>query len=434
MATLVNNPKYGEGHKVILKDKLPSSQVKNTFIQFKYIPGKSTFSITKNPKSTATMTFGSGKATIFLKDEKNKIIRLLGNEGIINHIFNHFSGDKSGGKSDTTALTETKEIITMLLFESYIESKVILNEDKLINKLPSNIKKYYDSEYYDSSLKQLNLFKKIIGGSSGYTYERQKQTERTQKIYKLAGELTGKLPDNWNPGDIWLIKRNFKLDTILESRNANELNESIAKEYKKKNIIPISLKHIDKNSTGVVKVMDPGNLNSKNTEYNFNYDHTDLSESLNNFILSTKSKFQVRCGFKASATTLNVSLEGRLEGSGVQLGGIDAKGYREYVLHQYGYKLRGGEDISKIDYDTAKKELKEIFNKYPSYGSVKSYKQTIDIFENGNTLTQKRFCNLMSYMYSFIILPKTKFIQHINFCYYTAQKLSTDSCLYLIIK
>jgi hypothetical protein len=434
MATIVNNPKYGEGHKIILKDKLPSGEVKNSFNILKYVPGKSIFSITKNNKFTSTIKVGDGKINIFLKDEKNKIIKLYGNENTINHIFNHFNGDKSGGKSDTTILTETKELITLILFESYVENKVILNEDKLIDKLPTNIKKYYSSEYYDSSLKQLNLFKKIIGGNSGYTFERQKQTDRTQKIYKHAGELTGKLPDNWNPADIWIIKKNLKIDTILKSRNANELNESIAREFKKKNIIPVSLKHIDKNSIGVIKVMDPSNLNSKNTEYDFRYDHTDLSESLNNFILSTKSKFQIRCGFKASAITLNVSLEGRWEGGGVQLGGIDAKGYREYVLKEYGYNLRGGEDISKKDYDEAKKELKEMFNKYSSYGSVKTYKQTIDIFENGNTLTQKRFCNLMSYMYSFIILPKTKFIQHINFCYYTAQKLSTDSCLYLLIK
>ena len=39
------------------------------------------------------------------------------------------------------------------------------------------------------------------------------------------------------------------------------------------------------------------------------FDRVDLSESFNNFIVITKSGFAVRVGFKASATTLNVSLE-----------------------------------------------------------------------------------------------------------------------------
>ena len=48
-------------------------------------------------------------------------------------------------------------------------------------------------------------------------------------------------------------------------------------------------------------------------------------------------------------------------------------------------------------------------------------------------LTQDRFSNLMSYMYSFLIKPK-KFEDHMKFNYFTSKKLTTDSSIYLIIQ
>ena len=53
------------------------------------------------------------------------------------------------------------------------------------------------------------------------------------------------------------------------------------------------------------------------------FDRVDLSESFNNFIVITKSGFAVHKGFKASATTLNVSLEGSFYWC-CQTGAVDA--------------------------------------------------------------------------------------------------------------
>ena len=44
---------------------------------------------------------------------------------------------------------------------------------------------------------------------SGYTYERQKQNI-TKVVYKNVAVLGGpKDPDNFNPGDLWIIKNDY---------------------------------------------------------------------------------------------------------------------------------------------------------------------------------------------------------------------------------
>ena len=75
-----------------------------------------------------------------------------------------------------------------------------------------------------------------------------------------------------------------------------------------------------------------------------------------------------------------------------------------------------------------------MFSKYNRLSNtIENYNQAIKLFEKGNKLTQDRFSNLMSYMYSFLMKPK-KFEEHMKFCYYTSKKLTTDSGIYLIIQ
>jgi hypothetical protein len=158
-----------------------------------------------------------------------------------------------------------------------------------------------------------------------------------------------------------------------------------------------------------------------------------LSDSYNNFIVITKSGFAIRCGFKASATTLNVSLEGRFIKAGYQTGAVDAKLYTAEVLKKQNYRLRSG-SVQKSEYNTAKKELKEMFTKYRRLSNaIIDYKQAIELFEAGSKLTQDRFTNLMSYLYSMLIKPKD-FEDHMKFCYFTSKKLTKDSGIYLILQ
>lgn len=430
MASIVNNSKYGEGHQLILKDKL-SVTMAMSFKELGYNPGKSIFKITlkKIPTPTKTFKVSTGNNSVLLLDEKNKKIVLEGSESGINGVFNHFSVN---AKSKTGLLTQIKETFSLEIFKNYFELNKTLNEEqsiKLVSSVISETKKNYDSVYYSSAIKQLEELKKYVN-KKNYTYERQ-GGDRTKELYTVARKLTDKLNDNWNPGDVWMIQKNFDMKSIIESKNASELNSKLALAFKKRDILPISLKQVE-SAKAKSAIIDPSNMMNQKLDLDLKFDRVDLSNTFNNFIVQTKSGFAVRCGFKASATTLNVSLEGRFLGSGQQTGAVDAKIYTQVIREKFNYNLRSSE-VSKNNYDQAKKELKEMFTKYGRLSvTISNYNEAIKLFDKGNKLVKDRFANLMSYMYSFLIAPK-KFEDHLKFCYYTSKKITTDSSLYLII-
>jgi len=60
---------------------------------------------------------------------------------------------------------------------------------------------------------------------------------------KMFGYLIGS--DLWNPADVWAIKNNFDYKNLINAKSISELNKMLYVEFKKKNIIPISLKKIN---------------------------------------------------------------------------------------------------------------------------------------------------------------------------------------------
>ena len=428
MASIVNNLKYGENHKVQLKDKPVNLAL---FKKEGYRAGQSIFLITrKKVKSSKVIELAKGNKSILLKDDKNKVVLFEGTESSINGSFNHFTNN---AKSKTNVLTEIKELVSMYMFENYIERGKVLKEEEvrsMVKRVKNTYDQYFDSFYYESAVKQLNELKKFRL-KKGYMYERQKGP-LTFDLYKVARKLTNKLDDNWNPGDVWLIKKGYKMNALTDSKTANQLNSELTKAFNKRDIVPISLKQVEK-QTATSSIIDPSNLMRSKLDLDLKFDRVDLSESFNNFIVISKSGFAVRVGFKASATTLNVSLEGRFIGAGFQTGAVDAKAYTKYVNEEYNYNLRGGA-VDKSSYSVAQKELKEMFSKYKRLSNtIENYDQAIKLFKKGNKLVQDRFANLMSYMYSFLIKPK-KFEDHMKFNYFTSKKMSTDSSIYLIIQ
>ena len=431
MASIVNNPKYGEGHQLVLKDKLSGSMAAS-FRQMGYEPGKSIFKITlkKTPKPTKSFKVAEGNKSILLFDKSNKKIILEGSESGINGVFNHFSAN---AKSKTGLLTQIKETFSLEIFKNYFELNKTLSEEKAIELVSNTIKEAkqnYDSVYYSSAIKQLDELKKYVK-KKNYTYERQ-GADRTRELYIVARKLTNKLSDNWNPGDVWMIQKNFDMKPLLQSKTASELNAKLTEAFNKKDILPISLKQVEQ-PKAKSSIIDPSNMMSQKLDLDLKFDRVDLSETFNNFIVITKSGFAIRCGFKASATTLNVSLEGRFIGAGFQTGAVDAKVYTKEIKESFNYDLRSSE-VNKNDYDVAKKELKQMFSKYNRLSNtIENYNSSIKLFDKGNKLVKDRFANLMSYMYSFLIIPK-KFEDHMKFCYFTSKKITTDSSIYLIIQ
>ena len=431
MASIVNNPKYGEGHQLVLKDKLSGSMA-SSFRQLGYEPGKSIFKITlkKTPQPTKSFKVSEGNKSILLFDKNNKKIILEGSESGINGVFNHYSAN---AKSKTGLLTQIKETFSLEIFKNYFELNKTLKEEQaieLVSKTISVAKENYDSVYYTSAIKQLDELKKFVK-KKNYTYERQ-GADRTKELYIVARKLTNKLSDNWNPGDVWMIQKNFDIKPLLQSKTASELNAKLTAAFNKRDVLPISLKQVEL-PKAKSSIIDPSNMMNQKLDLDLKFDRVDLSETFNNFIVITKSGFAIRCGFKASATTLNVSLEGRFIGAGFQTGAVDAKVYTKEIKENLNYDLRSSE-VNKNDYDVAKKELKLMFNKYNRLSNtIDNYNTAIKLFDKGNKLVKDRFANLMSYMYSFLIIPK-KFEEHMKFCYFTSKKITTDSSIYLIIQ
>ena len=428
MASIVENKKYGENHKVQLKDKPTNVAL---FRKEGYRPGQTIFLITRQKvKPSKVIELAKGNKSILLKDDKNKVVLFEGTESSINGSFNHFTNN---AKSKTNVLTEIKELVSMYMFENYIERGKVLKEEEvrsMVKRVKNTYDQYFDSFYYESAVKQLNELKKFRL-KKGYMYERQKGP-LTFDLYKVARKLTNKLDDNWNPGDVWLIKKGYKMNTLTDSKTANQLNSELTKAFNKRDIVPISLKQVER-QTATSSIIDPSNLMRSKLDLDLKFDRVDLSESFNNFIVISKSGFAVRVGFKASATTLNVSLEGRFIGAGFQTGAVDARAYTKYSDEVLKYKLRGGA-VDPSSYKTAQKELKEMFSKYKRLSNtISNYNEAIALFKKGDKLTKDRFSNLMSYMYSFLIKPK-KFEDHMKFNYFTSKKLTTDSSIYLIIQ
>ena len=255
MASIVDNKKYGENHRVILKDKPVNSAL---FKKEGYVPGKTVFLIIRRKvKATKFVEVAKGNKSITLKDDRNKIVLIEGSESSINGSFNHFT---KNAKSNTNVLTEIKELVSMHLFESYIERGRVLKEEEvksMVGKTKSVYETLFDSFYYESALKQLNELKKYKL-KKGYHYERQKGS-MTHELYKLARGLTGKLDDNWNPGDVWMIRKNYNMKPLLNSKSANELNGELTKAFKKRDVIPISLKQVEK-AQATSSIVDPSKL------------------------------------------------------------------------------------------------------------------------------------------------------------------------------
>jgi hypothetical protein len=435
MASIVGSATYGEGHKVVLKDstQLKTAAVVGQLTKEGYKLGETVFSITKtktkSDKTIIVTTTGNDK--IFLKDPKNKVVLFTGSASAINNIFNHFTAN---AKADTRQLTAIKEKLSMWMFESVIEKGIYPKEDVLINKLSIAEKSLYDHTYYESAVKQAKVLKPKIKGN-GFSYERQAEGV-TNALYALGRKLSGKANDNWNPADVWMIKKTFTLDKLLASTTIDQLNEGIAAAYKKGVLIPISLKQVTTDKAKFA-VIDVKTMLTQPLEYDMSFEKVDLSDTFNNFILQTKSGFAVRAGFKASATTLNVSLEGRFLGAGYQLGAIDAGTFPVHISNKYGYTVRGSVNVPKTDHAKAKTELKAIIDRYGRFSNtLADFKAAESAYNKGNALVKNRFANLMSYMYALMVAPKTSkaFKELMTYCFYSSKKLVADASMYVIIE
>lgn len=433
-----SSTKYKEGHKIQFKseDKL-SASVASQIKKLGYIAGNTIFSLLrpiKDPKATHIIEVTKGgKEQVYVKDPKNKIVLLIGSSSGIDGCFNHAGGESS--KGDTNIKTEVKEKISMWVFESMIEKNVMPTENEIIEKLGPKLKTYYSSVYYESAQRQLEVLKKNVT-KRGYTYERQRD-DKTDALYALGRKLSGKQNDNWNPADVWMIRKTFDLsEMIASSDNIAALNNSIADAIMKKDLIPISLKQIEGNKTAKYSIVDP-EKSGNDIKIDFSFEKVDLSESFNNFILFTQGGFNIRVGYKASSTNFGVYLEGRMQGASSQIGAVDKRAFVEYIKDKYGFDLRSASNAPPIaEHALAKKELKKIFQKYSRISNkIQNEESALQLYTKGDDAIKGRFSNIISFLYAMTVLPKNdkEFEELMRYCYLSAKKITGGACMYILI-
>ena len=323
----------------------------------------------------------------------------------------------------------------MILFEEYFERGKVPTEDDILNTFTTVERENYSTTFYESSYRQLEELKKYVK-EKDYTYERQ-GVGKTKLLYEKARKLSGLLNDNWNPADVWMIKKNISKITDVIGETPDDIkiiNQTIAKAFNDRTIIPISLKQVT-SPRAISQIIDSNNSLESAEDLDMNFNRVDLSSSFNNFIIYTRSGFAVRVGYKGSSTTLNVSMEGRFAGVGYQLGAVDAKRYRQYCLDKYNYVLRSTSNVTEKDIAMAKNELEKIYQKYPRLSAtIDTYQTAVNLVDAGDDLTKKRFANLLSYLYSFLIAAERSFKEHMTYTYYSSTKQTKDSCMYLLLK
>ena len=441
MAHILNSSKYGEGHKVVLKPKL-SNKLAVEMRKNGYTLGSSVFTITKKKvKTKKIIDLSNDKTSEYLIDAKNQVVHFFGSDMAFHNTFNHH-GKGAGGKSETKVRTETKEIISMCVIREALEKGKRYNDDQAYDCLPKELKQYYEDIYLSSAEAQLKAFRGFISktlkktGLSGYIYERQ-QENLTKPLYKKAAELSGLQADNWNPADIWLIKKGFSMKRMMEARSIGELNVRLREAFKKAELIGVSLKQVEAGRQGQVEIINMGK--KQDVDKDFTFDTMQITETFANATFFTKSLFGVRISYK-SGVSLSVSLEGKNKNEAKFLGGIDAKAYPKYVFETYGYKMRNGSDVDlKRDEKLALKEMKDVYNKYPPAklsATIKNYNEILALYKRMDDYNKKRFCNIASYIYSFLILPNTKqkFFDHMEWSFLTAKKISKEGGVYVLLK
>jgi len=407
-----------------------------------YKLGSSIFTITKKKvKPKIEIELSNNKTFEYFTDHANRVVQIYGSDMAFHNTFNHH-GKGAGGKSETKVRTETKEIISLCVIREALEKGKKYDDDKAYDCLPKALKQYYEDIYLSSAEAQLKAFRGFIRSDlkkanlSGYLYERQ-QENLTKPLYRKASELSGLQADNWNPADIWLIRKGFSMKHILASSSIGQLNIRLREALKKADLIGVSLKQVEAGRTGQVEVINSGK--KQDVDKDFTFDTMQITDTFANATFFTKSLFGVRISYK-SGVSLSVSLEGKNKNESKFLGGIDAKAYPKYVFDTYGYKLRNGSAVNlKTDEVLSMKEMKEVFNKYPAAklsasNNIKNYGDIQSIYKRMDIYNKKRFCNITSYIYSYLIVPKTKFFDHMEWSFLTAKKISKEGGVYVLLK
>jgi hypothetical protein len=322
--------------------------------------------------------------------------------------------------------TQAEEKSSLLIFEEvltknkdYKSWQDIRNDDEVYKKIKKEFKKanYLDKfgevptswlkSYYKQQAKILQKYKSA-------QFDLFKYQGRWDFIKFLRGILK-KYPEargyeQWNPADIWIIKKPYsditnliKKETSGESQTIEELNEVLRSLFKQKRIVGISLKKI----SGKVALYELVNVNPKffdadrKRNHNFKIDDivlklnivngkfesTDLVVKLENNTKSTikNYKFQIRQNV-SSSTRINFSnlkFEGSGSGSAARGGKAEVKKVANLMKSK---KLKFENDYS--NYPMSEDQFDKNSTKYLNIFSELKKKQVIENYYTKDQFTE----------------------------------------------
>jgi len=456
MANILKS-KYGDGHKVIIKDRtglgkvrgdVPSIVSKSTY---GIVPGKTVFELIKtkskqkNPKHTILLSKDGKGENVFMKKFNSSITYLfVGPKSVVQGMFDH-AGDGKSSKSDTNEKTELKELVSLCLMEQKLKFNKDVDYDFVDSCIPNRLKKLFEESYFTSAQKQLKLWLSKEKGrfkGASYVFERQLD-DLTKRVYKNALNITKLNKDNWNPGDIWIVKKDLDFEKYEKASNIQQINKQLVTDYNNEKLVGISLKQILPKQTGRIDYINLSPTKKKEVKFDFKFTNCDFTgDTFKNAIIYTKSGFGVRMGFKASTDNFGVYLEGRFKGAGSQVGGMDAKQIPGEIQKRYDYTIRkGGTPDLKKEEPIALKEMEEIFKRHKASdisNTLTSYDNFMDIYDKAPKFQKQRLCRIVSFMYPYMELSFKKggekeFKDLMNWSYSLAKKESGVGGFYIFL-
>lgn len=139
-----------------------------------------------------------------------------------------------------------------------------------------------DENWFSSVITTANqIFTDVPGSKTGRKYKFYRGGKFVNSIYeqwqehKPGSGITG--DDKWNPADIWMVKKDFKLQTGWPT--LRDYNSYIYNEFANKNLIGISLKKLAPGSSAHAKIFNAGKpLTAKFTGIKLGLNMTDSKD------------------------------------------------------------------------------------------------------------------------------------------------------------
>ncbi len=324
--------------------------------------GKNTTVAIQTKAELHNLPTNSADVELFYFDIDGKYIVFNTTNNALKELMKHnkSGSDMVNAKANTHNTTLLKELISKEVFEKQesTEADII----KMVKTNYNHLLKLYNYEYYTSAISQLEVFKTLEINVDDYIFELQ-MGEINKAFYDKVKRLAKIHKDNWNPADLWLIKKSA-LDRINKgikvTKTLEELNSFIRHLVKDKVLYPISLKHVE-NGNAKLSLNNMGE--EYTSDYTFNIKSFNVSKSFKSIFVMTDSDYQFKLNMRASADCINLNKEGKIKNKNASEGALGSNLWNYYVTNNPTDHLANG---SKTPYLTKEihKEKQKIFVKY----------------------------------------------------------------------